>query len=167
MNNLARNLLIISAIVISFLGAFSFFLARQDYVADSIIFDTSKNIAINGYDTVAYHVQKEPLRGEEKYQVEWAGSTWYFINIENRDLFAAKPVNYAPQYGGYDPLGISKGHTNPTDPTVYSLKAGQLFLHYSEQYRDHWELDRGTNLILANSNWVFLRDQLLDTQNDN
>ncbi len=166
MNNLARNLLVVSAVVISFFGAFSFYLARQDYAANSVIFDTSKNIAINGYDTVAYYVQKKPLRGEPQYQAEWAGSVWFFTSAENRDLFVAKPVNYAPQYGGYDPLGISNGYTNPTDPEIYSLKAGQLFLHYSEEFREHWEMDRSTNLVLANSNWAFLRDQLLAIQNN-
>lgn len=165
MQNVARNLLIISAIVVSLFGALSFYLASQDYVADSIIFDTSKQIAINGYDTVAYYQQKTPEIGDPQFQVEWAGSTWFFSNKENRDLFVTAPTNYAPQYGGYDPLGVSKGYTNPTDPEIYTLKAGQLYLHYSSEYRDHWENNRATNLVLANSNWAFLRDQLLLMQN--
>lgn len=156
----------VSALVISSLGAYAFYLAKQDYTADSIIFNTSKNIAINGYDTVSYQRQHSAQRGDPAYQAEWAGSIWYFINIENRDLFAANPDGYAPQFGGYDPAGVSEGYTTPSNPEVYTVKAGQLFLHYSEAYRDHWEKDRATNLILANSNWVFLREQLLAKQNE-
>ncbi len=167
MQNAARNLLIISAIVVSLFGALSFYLASQDYVANSVIFDTSKNIAINGYDTVAYYRQKEPTIGDPQFQADWAGSTWYFSSRENRDIFVDAPINYAPQYGGYDPVGISKGFTNPTDPEIYTLVAGQLYLHYSPEYKEHWEADRGTNLILANSNWAFLRDQLLAQQQNN
>lgn len=166
MNNIARNLLIISAIVTSLLGAYAFYLAKQDYAADSVIFNTSKNIAINGYDTVSYQRQSIAQLGDSNYQVEWAGSTWYFANIENRDLFAASPESYAPQFGGYDPVGISEGYTNPTNPEIYSVKAGQVFLHYTIEYRDYWEKDRATNLILANSNWAFLRAQLLEMQNN-
>jgi|TARA_R110002096_G_scaffold257381_1_gene450940 YHS domain-containing protein len=166
MNNFTRNLLIISAIVTSFFGAYAFYLAKQDYAADSVIFNTSKNIAINGYDTVSYQLEERSRRGESTYQAEWAGSIWYFSSLKNRDLFAADPERYAPQFGGYDPVGISEGYTTPSDPEVYTVKAGQLFLHYSEAYRDHWETDRGTNLILANSNWAFLRAQLLEKQNN-
>ncbi|HPG34687.1 MAG TPA: YHS domain-containing (seleno)protein [Lentimicrobium sp.] len=164
MKNLPRNLLIVSAVVASFLGVYSFYLASQDYAADSVIFNTSKDIAIYGYDTVSYQKQKAAIRGEEKFQVDWAGSTWFFSSLENRDLFAAAPERYAPQYGGYDPLGISEGYTNPSDPEVFTVVAGQLFLHYSQEFKDHWESDRGTNMILANSNWAFLRPKLLEMQ---
>jgi len=166
MNNIARNLLVISAVVAALLGSLSLYLSTQDYEADSVVFNTSKNIAINGYDTVAYQKQSAALRGESEFQADWAGSTWLFTNLENRDLFAAAPENYAPQFGGYDPVGISEGYTNPTDPEIYTIKAGQLFLHYSVEYRDYWEVERGKNLILANSNWAFLRAQLLEKQNN-
>lgn len=166
MDNLPRNLLIISAVLVSFLGAASLYFVRQDYQADSVIFDTSKNIAILGYDTVAFHSDREAVIGNMDYQVDWAGSTWLFANRKNRDLFAEKPTSYAPQYGGYDPVGISKGYTNPTDPTVFTVVAGRLYLHYSEDFREHWNEDRGTNMVLANSNWEFIRDRLLKMQSE-
>ncbi|MBT5072977.1 MAG: YHS domain protein [Kordiimonadaceae bacterium] len=166
MNNLPRTLLVVSAFVAVFFGAFSFYLAKQDYVADSVIFDTDKNIAIYGYDTVSYYSEDKPVLGNETFQANWAGSIWYFSSLKNRDLFAAKPENYAPQYGGYDPVGISEGYTNPTDPEQYTVLAGMLFLHYSPAYKEHWQLERGKNMILANSNWAFLRPQLLKRQND-
>lgn len=166
MNNIARNLLIISALVTSLLGAYAFYLTKQDYAADSVIFNTSKNIAINGYDAVSYQKQKMAQVGDPNYQAEWAGSTWYFTSIENRDFFAASPESYAPQFGGYDPVRISEGYTTPSNPEVYSVKAGQVFLHYNTEYRDYWEKDRATNLILANSNWAILRAQLLEMQNN-
>jgi YHS domain-containing protein len=97
MNNYTRNILLISAIVISSLGAYSFYLTKQDYAADSVIFNTSKNIAINGYDTVSYQLDKRPQRGSATYQVSWAGSIWYFISLKNRELFTANPEKYAPQ----------------------------------------------------------------------
>ena len=166
MKNLSRNLLIISAVVVSFFGAMSLYFAKQDYEADSVIFDTSSNIAINGYDSVSYLNDRVAVQGSADYQVDWAGSTWVFSSLKNRDLFAAKPGSYAPQYGGYDPVGISKGYTNPSDPEHFTVIAGRLYLHYSEPYKEFWNEDRGTNMVLADSNWAFIRERLLTLQDD-
>jgi adenylate cyclase len=40
------------------------------------------------------HVKKE-------FAYQWRDATWYFKSAENRDLFAANPILYAPQFGGY------------------------------------------------------------------
>ena len=61
----------------------------------------SKGIAIKGYDTVAYFTMGKPVKGDEQFTNEWHGAKWLFSNVEHRDLFAANPEKYAPQYGGY------------------------------------------------------------------
>jgi len=161
MNKLSRILLTVSALVVALFGGLSFYFAAQEYVADSVIFNTSKNIAINGYDTVAYYGKDGPKVGLPEFQADWAGSTWYFSDIKNRDSFAKNPERYAPQFGGYDPLRISLGYTNPSDPEQYTVFAGMLFLHYSEDFKTHWNADRGKNMILATSNWNYIRANLL------
>jgi YHS domain-containing protein len=62
---------------------------------------TTFGTAIKGYDTVAYHTEGRAVKGESKYSYEWNDAKWYFKSAENRDLFAANPEKYAPQYGGY------------------------------------------------------------------
>jgi YHS domain-containing protein len=62
---------------------------------------TSWGVAIKGYDTVAYHTEGRAVKGQSKYSHEWNDAKWYFASAENRDLFAADPERYAPQYGGY------------------------------------------------------------------
>ena len=57
--------------------------------------------AIEGYDPVAYFEEGRPVEGDSDYAYEWMGATWYFASARNRDLFAADPEKYAPQYGGY------------------------------------------------------------------
>jgi YHS domain-containing protein len=57
--------------------------------------------AIKGYDTVAYHTEGNAVKGKGKYSYEWNDAKWHFASAENRDLFAANPEKYAPQYGGY------------------------------------------------------------------
>ncbi len=58
-------------------------------------------VAIKGYDTVAYHTEGKAVLGRSEYAHEWNDAVWYFSSAENRDLFAADPERYAPQYGGY------------------------------------------------------------------
>lgn len=166
MKNIARNLLIISAVVISLLGGLSFYYTSQDYFADSVIFDTDKNIAINGYDTVAYFNQQEAVLGSPEYQLRWAGSAWFFSTLENRDKFAKNPDRYAPQFGGYDPAGIIKGYSNPSDPEHFTIYAGQLYLHYSDKHKKFWNDNRAKNMIQATSNWNYIRINLANIQNN-
>ncbi len=59
------------------------------------------NIAIKGFDTVAYFIMGEPVRGSETFAYEWNNAKWLFSSKEHLDLFAADPGKYAPQYGGY------------------------------------------------------------------
>ena len=58
-------------------------------------------VAIKGYDTVAYHTGGRAMKGKKKYAHQWNDAKWYFASAANRDLFAAEPERYAPQYGGY------------------------------------------------------------------
>ena len=58
-------------------------------------------VAIKGYDTVAYHTENRAVKGSSQFSYKWNDARWYFASAENRDLFAADPERYAPQYGGY------------------------------------------------------------------
>jgi YHS domain-containing protein len=58
-------------------------------------------VAIKGYDTVAYHTEGRAVMGKDEFSYEWNGAKWIFASAANRDLFAANPKRYAPQYGGY------------------------------------------------------------------
>ena len=58
-------------------------------------------VAIKGYDTVAYHTEGRAVKGKRSFAQQWNDAKWYFVSAANRDLFAADPERYAPQYGGY------------------------------------------------------------------
>lgn len=61
----------------------------------------NNGIAIKGYDPVAYHTEGRAVKGNKNFSYKWNDAEWYFASAENRDLFAANPERYAPQYGGY------------------------------------------------------------------
>ncbi len=58
-------------------------------------------VAIEGYDTVAYHTEGRAVKGDSEFSYVWNDAKWYFASAKNRELFAADPERYAPQYGGY------------------------------------------------------------------
>jgi hypothetical protein len=58
-------------------------------------------VAIHGYDTVAYHTEGRPVKGRSDFSYSWNEAVWHFASAKTRDLFAADPERYAPQYGGY------------------------------------------------------------------
>jgi len=58
-------------------------------------------VAIKGYDPVAYFTEGEAVKGKSELSHSWNEAKWYFASEANRDLFAADPERYAPQYGGY------------------------------------------------------------------
>ena len=74
-------------------------------ITSSIAFDkinkSNNGIAIKGYDPVAYHTEAHAVKGNKNFSYKWNDAEWYFASAENRDLFAANPERYAPQYGGY------------------------------------------------------------------
>ena len=68
-------------------------------------------IAIRGYDTVAYFTEALSVAGSADHAVQWQGATWQFASADNRALFEADPEKYAPQFGGYCAYGIARVHS--------------------------------------------------------
>ena len=69
--------------------------------AFDLVNTTFFGVAIKGYDTVAYHTEGRAVKGSSKFSHRWNDAKWYFASAGNRDLFAADPERFAPQYGGY------------------------------------------------------------------
>jgi YHS domain-containing protein len=89
------------------------------------------DVAIKGYDTVAYFTQHKAVKGSDKFAYHWLGADWYFSSAENRELFKREPVRYAPQYGGYCADGVSAGTiTTNIDPKAWRIIDGKLYLSY-------------------------------------
>src|SRR6266498_502561 len=77
------------------------------------------DIAIKGYDTVAYFKAGKALKGIESFTFQWHNMTWYFLSRENRELFATSPEKYAPQYDGYCAWAMTEARKAITDPEVW------------------------------------------------
>ena len=66
-------------------------------------FDTGtfNNVAVSGYDPVAYFTQGKAVEGDKKYSTRYKEAEFRFSSQAHLDAFVAEPEKYAPQYGGY------------------------------------------------------------------
>lgn len=111
------------------------------------------NVAIKGYDTVAYFTDGKPVKGKSEFAYTWNDAEWHFANAVHRDLFAADPERYAPQFGGFCAMGLSMEKKTVADPTAWTIVDGKLYLKFSEGARDRWRADKAANIKKAEANW--------------
>ena len=116
-------------------------------------------VAIKGADPVAYFTDESFVSGSADYTHEWSGTTWQFSTAENRDLFAANPEQYAPQYGGYCAWAVGQNALAAIEPTAWSVVDGKLYLNANERIQARWSQDIPGNIALAEENWPGLSQQ--------
>jgi len=137
-------------ILLNFSAAF-FLLTGAGNMADGK--PQADDTAIKGYDTVAYFKSGQAVKGIETVTFQWHGMTWFFSTKENRNLFAAAPESYAPQYDGYCAWAMSEGRKAQTDPEVWTIVNGKLYLNCSKTAYEKWSKDIPGNIKKADSNW--------------
>lgn len=116
------------------------------------------DIAIKGYDTVAYFKTGKALKGNASFLFKWHDMTWYFLTEENRDLFAISPEKYAPQYDGYCAWAMTEARKAQVDPEVWEIVNGKLYLQCSKAAYEKWSRDIPGNIKKADMNWLkFIR----------
>ena len=112
------------------------------------------DVAIKGYDTVAYFTAGKALKGNKSFTFQWHDMTWYFLTKENRDLFATSPEKYAPQYDGYCAWAMTEARKALTDPEVWTIVNGKLYLNCSRTAYEKWSRDIPGNIKKADTNWL-------------
>lgn len=122
-------------------------------LAETPMFYTLQGAAMSGYDPVTYFNGKGPQRGQPAIAVMWKGAVWHFANDANREAFEANPRAYAPQFGGYCAYAMAQGYATSTEPELWHIVDGKLYLTHSEPIDVLWQQDRDENIALAEANW--------------
>lgn len=105
------------------------------------LFGGRGDLAIQGYDAVAYFTDGKPVPGRPEYEFPWQGARWRFASAEHQRLFAADPARWAPQYGGYCAYGVANDHLVKIDPEAFSIVDGKLYLNYDADVQKSWLAD--------------------------
>lgn len=132
--------------------------ASADDIANTGYFG---DVAIKGYDPVAYFTDEKAIEGSPAYSHRWLGAVWHFTSARNRDLFIANPGKYAPQYGGYCADGVSLGTvTTNIDPQAWRIIDGKLYLSYDPGAADGFE-KKPSKVVDSKKHWSEVQSTLI------
>jgi YHS domain-containing protein len=121
------------------------------------VFRDIDDVAILGYDPVAYFTMSEPVKGTQESLHEWLSATWLFANAGHRGLFMSDPGKYAPQFGGNCTVGLASGFRESVDPTAWTIIEGQLYLFQDRQKLEKFNENPELYLAQAEASWRRLR----------
>jgi len=119
----------------------------------AIYTDFLSDVAVGGYDAVAYFKDGKPVKGEKAFSTKYMGAEFRFATKANLDAFLKQPTAYAPQYGGYCAWAASQGYTARGDPKYWKVVNGKLYLNYDGNVQKKWEADIPGLVTKADMNW--------------
>lgn len=111
--------------------------------------------AIQGYDSTAYFIKGKPEKGSNKHSLKYRGETWLFASNETKNLFAASPEKYAPQYGGHCAWREAQdGVEVYGDAKIWTIVDGKLYLNYNKTVNNLWIKDIPGFIQKADQYWL-------------
>src|SRR5260221_6340454 len=109
-------------------------------------------VALKGNDPVSYFNPGKPAKGASSIAYDFDDARYLFSSPKNKDLFAANPDKYSPQFAGLCATGLSMGMKTSADPSVFKVIDGKLYVFSSTQARAMVEKDP-TLLKKAHESW--------------
>jgi YHS domain-containing protein len=121
-------------------------------------YNLEQQLAIQGYDPVAYFTQSKATKGSPKINLSHLGVIYYFSSEANKKLFEANPQKYEPQYGGWCAYAMgSNAEKVEIDPKTFKILDGKLYLFYNAYWNNtlkSWNKDEKNLKIKADRNWL-------------
>ncbi len=120
-------------------------------------FNLTHQIAIDGYDPVAYFTQHKAVKGSKQFAVKADGVVYYLSSSENKALFLTNYKQYEPQYGGWCAYAMgAKGEKVEVDPETFKIVDGKLYLFYNAYFNNtlhDWNKNENQLKSQADQNW--------------
>jgi YHS domain-containing protein len=120
---------------------------------ERILSNPNFQLALYGYDPVAYTADAEARLGQESQELLYRGLVWRFANEGNKVAFEAEPDRYLPAYGGYCALAAADGIAVAAQPDVFAILGNRVFLFRSPAARYAFLLEAETLIGRADSLW--------------
>ena len=144
-------------------SVFSLILVAATVHANEVVNATSRGIAMDGFDPVAYFKQGSPAKGDLQFSHHYKDRTWVFASAENRDEFAADPAAYEPQNNGWCAWAVSNGYAAEVDwVDGWFIVDDKLHVTWSEAVKDKFVADQEARLTAMRGNWDTVHQGLQD-----
>ena len=144
------------------LGAVALAPVLNAATTERVVVDRHTGLAIYGIDPVAYFTERKPTAGREAFELRHSGAIWRFENEGNRAAFAADPEVYMPRFGGYDPIGVSRGVATPGKPAVWAVNEQRLYLFYTADARATFLANPAEVIAGATARWSAVKSELVE-----
>ncbi|MCU0621113.1 MAG: hypothetical protein MUC69_06390 [Gemmatimonadales bacterium] len=110
-------------------------------------------LALHGYDAVAYQTESRAVRGSGDYTAVHEGAIYRFASATNRDAFKAGPSKYVPQFGGYCAMGVAVGKKLDVDPNAFKVMNGKTYLNVNAEVQKAWLKSPDKHIATASTKW--------------
>jgi YHS domain-containing protein len=137
------------SILILFVG----FLSATTFAQTAKHINLKSNVAIQGYDPVAYFEINKSTEGNKEIKSKYNGAIYYFSSESNKALFLKNPSQYEPQFGGFCAYGMSEGYEAPIQPDAFTIVENKLYLNYNLKVKETWLKERDVRIEKAIVNW--------------
>lgn len=136
----------------------SFFGFSQQENKRLVYFNLEKNVAVQGYDPVAYFKQGKAIKGRKDIATTYDGVFYYFSTAVNKEIFLKSPSKFEPEYGGW--CAFAMGDSNErvsVNPETFKIISGKLYLFYNAFFVNtlkSWNKNESKLLQQADTNWI-------------
>ena len=112
--------------------------------------------ALNGYCPASFLLTSKAVKGDPAIRSEYQGNVYYLADAEAKKQFDADPEKFLPQFGGLCTvaLGGSYGNRLPSDPTVFRVVEGKLYLFSQERAVNSFDLKPAEYIASANERFA-------------
>jgi YHS domain-containing protein len=93
-----------------------------------------------------------PVKGQAAWRHDFDGARYLFASTQNKAAFVADPDRYLPQFDGLCTAGLSKGFIGQSDPMVWKIVNGKLYL-FSTAERMPADAQAAETVARARENW--------------
>jgi len=129
------------------------FLSATTFAQTAKHINLKNNVALQGYDPVAYFEINRPTQGNREINAKYNGAIYYFSSESNKALFLKNPSQYEPQFGGFCAYGMSEGYEAPIQPDAFTIVENKLYLNYNLKVKETWLKERDVRIGKAIVNW--------------
>ena len=133
--------------------AFAAAIPLEAATTERIVADRHTGLAISGFDPVSYFTDGVARMGAADHELAAAGVTWRFRNEGNMAAFVAAPEIYSPQFGGYDPVAVTRGVATAGHPHLWLIHHKRLYLFQSTETRERFSADPDAVRDVADEKW--------------
>jgi|GEM_PF-2077375 len=123
------------------------------FIASALVTTAADAPALHGYCPVSYTSMYKAVRGDARYSSKVKDHTYLFMNADAKMMFDKDPAKVLDQivYDGHCATALSMGKTMDSDPNVFSVYKGKVYLFSSAEAKIAFDKNPEKTIQMANS----------------